>query len=205
MIESTAMLMVPEENLPGTKTQRKLESFKLLPVGWHYGEGNPIPITNVKLANDILYLLYQFGYTSTDAFPGIDNEVRITAYKDNKYLEFTVEDDQTITYLLEISDVEQDYKEGLTIDKLSGIILSIGDEGWNSSDLYTQNIMTTGKADFSPLHLGDPVFQSYAKSASMIPKVQFAITSGSTMKNEYQENPQYSGYLTSDYCLEAIA
>jgi hypothetical protein len=62
-------------------TITKIDSFASLPAGWDYGEGVPASVNTVSLARDIFYELMQLGFTRTDAFPGADGGIQLTAYE----------------------------------------------------------------------------------------------------------------------------
>lgn len=68
------------EALP-SQTLAKIDSFASLPVGWDYGEGVPASVNTVSLARDIFYELTQLGFTRTEAFPGTDGGIQVTAYE----------------------------------------------------------------------------------------------------------------------------
>ena len=72
-------------------TEKKIQSFKELESGWHYGEG--VSIKQSVLDNAILLnqeAINQAFY-ETDAFPGLNGEVMVTIYSGEHYLEFTLE------------------------------------------------------------------------------------------------------------------
>jgi hypothetical protein len=62
-------------------TLAKIGSFASLPVGWDYGQGVPASVTTVSLARDLYYELTQLGFTRTEAFPGTDGAIQLTAYE----------------------------------------------------------------------------------------------------------------------------
>ncbi len=68
-------------------TEKKLNEFLSLPVGWHYGQGGPISHRLVDLAKQIVYRAFLLGFSSTDAFPGVDGGILITVYERDHTLE----------------------------------------------------------------------------------------------------------------------
>jgi hypothetical protein len=62
-------------------TLAKIGSFASLPVGWDYGNGVPASVSTVSLARDLYYELTQLGFTRTEAFPGTDGAIQLTAYE----------------------------------------------------------------------------------------------------------------------------
>jgi hypothetical protein len=64
-------------------TLAKIDSFASLPVGWDYGQGVPASVNTVSLARALYYELTQLGFTRTEAFPGTDGGIQLTAYERN--------------------------------------------------------------------------------------------------------------------------
>jgi hypothetical protein len=62
-------------------TLTKINSFASLPVGWDYGQGAPASVNTVSRARDLYYELTQLGFTRTEAFPGTDGGIQLTAYE----------------------------------------------------------------------------------------------------------------------------
>src|SRR5688572_19040410 len=95
-------------------TEKKIQSFKKLENGWHYGEGGPLEqavIDNAILLNKEAIRL---GFYETDAFPGVNGEIMFTIYFGNQYLEFIIEPVGNVTFSYEEEDEEVDYQEGLS-------------------------------------------------------------------------------------------
>lgn len=67
-------------------TKILLHSFTQLPPGWSFGEGVPIATTSVVEAQRLVDALPG---VETGAFPGLDGEVRVTAYQGTLYAECT--------------------------------------------------------------------------------------------------------------------
>jgi hypothetical protein len=68
------------EALP-SQTLTKINSFASLPDGWDYGDGVPASVNTVSRARDMYYELTQLGFTRTEAFPGTDGGIQVTAYE----------------------------------------------------------------------------------------------------------------------------
>lgn len=94
------------------ETEAKLQRFKELKQGWHYGEGKPVNPACLQKAITLNQIL---GPTvKTNAFPGIWGEVVLAIYVQNHYLEFTFESDGTTTFCHEEDDKEVCYRESLS-------------------------------------------------------------------------------------------
>jgi hypothetical protein len=182
----------------------KLAEFEVLKQGWCYGEGVLIEKPIIKLAEKLFYNLFEQGVAKTDAFPGLDGEVRITGYEGLHYLEFTIENDGSITYLYELDDQEQDYLEGLSlsdaITKARETISSIK-SCQLLLDPYIKNIGTPKSGAFKVLLSDLPVmegFQSFATNALFKP----AHASASTQQHITKASPTIPrsiGYSINPY------
>src|ERR1700733_11173864 len=85
---------VTGKTLPVTsETAEKIESFRFLPTGWHFGEGGPADEIAIASAEEMLGVFIQNGVVDTGAFPGVAGEVMVTAYIDSHYVEAIAETD----------------------------------------------------------------------------------------------------------------
>lgn len=83
------------------QTAEKIRSFRELPTGWHYGNGNAPSDETIQKALTLNSELALSGFSKTNAFPGIEGEIQVTAYHGPLYLEFTIEPDKGITFIYE--------------------------------------------------------------------------------------------------------
>ena len=85
------------------------------------------------------------GFTRTDAFPGPEGEVRYCVYRDDRYYEFTLELDGSVTTVVETDGVENEtvssFEEAKKVLKEAII--------WNISDLFIGDIGTSKRRIFS--------------------------------------------------------
>lgn len=116
----------PEYYDYGYLTRKKIESFSTFRNGWNYNEGIKFDLDTINLAlklnNEIIN---NKEIDKTDAFPGLDGDIRIVIYSDMYYLEFTIRKTSNIhiiDYLLEKNDRKIDFKEGITFDMAINII-----------------------------------------------------------------------------------
>lgn len=91
-------------------TLDKIRTFANLPLGWHYGRGNPPPATVIKDALRQLLNLLMLGYVETDAFPGVDGEIMVTAYRGGHCIQTTVETDGSFA-VAHLFNGEEDFYE----------------------------------------------------------------------------------------------
>lgn len=96
------------------KVLQKLESFKGLKVGWHFGDGVPVSQKFVDHASNFLQNASLEGIERFNAFPCVEGEVHITIH----YLDFTLaltwETDETITVVEDKAGEIVSDREGLT-------------------------------------------------------------------------------------------
>jgi hypothetical protein len=60
--------------------RRRLREFGSLPIGWHFGEGTPIAITEIHSAERFIRLAEQLALRC-DVFPGVDGECMVALYQ----------------------------------------------------------------------------------------------------------------------------
>jgi hypothetical protein len=98
-----------------TDTVNKIIKFKFLKSGWHYGEGVEFKDINIAFTLICLTAINEYGFIQTDTFPGLCGEIRVTGYRDNEYVECTVEDYNNITLIYEQENQEIFHKEKLNL------------------------------------------------------------------------------------------
>lgn len=179
-----------------SKTERKLGRFKRLPKGWNYGCGLSIRKDVHDCAVDLLSLINQLGLSKTDAFPGSDGDVCITAYRFSHYVEVTIEVNMTISISHEIDDKEVLFKEGLTPRQARTELLGVTEAIWGLSDLSTQPTMIGSKTNLTTWHLKNPLTVAgpllSVAGVSTLPEEVFATTFARFIPT-YQENLRFSG------------
>jgi hypothetical protein len=96
------------------EVEQKIQGFKGLKRGWHYGEGVSFEQSILDNAIALNRETISLGFLETDVFPGLNGEVVFTIYLDDHYLEFTLEPNGSITFCHEKGDKEISYQEGLS-------------------------------------------------------------------------------------------
>jgi len=134
-------------------TEKKINSFKFLPVGWHYGNGIPPSDKVLGWASRLNLYAELAGFEATDVFPGIDGEIMLTVYHGDIYLEFSIEVDGSINYIREQGDKEVDSKENISLHQATSYIEKIGILKWRLSESSIQNTMIQGRKDSRVLRL----------------------------------------------------
>jgi hypothetical protein len=120
-----SILVATQESL--TQTTAKILSFGELPVGWHFGGGVPPAKETIAAALHLNREAEASGFDKTNAFPGIEGEIQVTAHLGALCLEFTIERDGGITFVKEKGGQEIAYESGLTLDEAIGRFHTVDD------------------------------------------------------------------------------
>ncbi len=139
--------------------ESKILGFMDFQNGWHYGEGFPPKFKTVARAlkiNDIAQL-YDI---DIDASLGVNGEIEVDCYNRNDTLEFTIEENEKITYVFERKGQEEEYKENLSIEDATNIFFEYIKKTCNLSELYTGTTTTGEKSDLKAWRLKIPPMEA---------------------------------------------
>ena len=160
----------------------KIKDFLNLKHGWCYGEGKLFTEKNANIAEQIITSLLSSGFDNLDAFPGLSGEIRVTAYFKTQYLEFTVENENSITFLHENNNEELEYQENINLTDCFRKIKELG-KLCNSYVLSTHDISIKTSKDFKVLHSNlrqAEEFPYFVTSVQSKPVEKFVNTSKNT-------------------------
>lgn len=87
-------------------TAVKIESFRVLPEGWHYGEGASIDEATINRALDIYWCMVLNNFTETDAFPGACGEVQLAAYNGARFVSVIIEPTGEFSLIHEVNGAD---------------------------------------------------------------------------------------------------
>jgi hypothetical protein len=163
-----------------SRVVRKLANFRMLPEGWHYGEGNRISDKVINRTYKWYVQLLSLGFTNMDVFPGSDGEMLLTiyakqfrpGYRIDHYIELLIEGDNVISLLHERDREEYRRVDAVTDNAISVHVNKIRDEIWNTSGSSMSNITTQLGASSKVALSNDPQknaaagFLSFSASAS---------------------------------------
>lgn len=121
------------------ETAAKIESFRHLPLGWHYAEGTPATPAAATQAIELLGYAAARGFLTTDAFPGIEGQVMLTVYEGPHYLEFLIGSDGDVEFVREEEGQEAGDIETLTLEESKAEIDRLREKVWPSSVRSTSN------------------------------------------------------------------
>ncbi len=144
------MNFVPRVPLP---TPLKLQSFRNLPVGWHYGQGVPLSEEVVDKAEQIYEQLMFLGFTRTNAFAGVDGDAQIAAYHREHHLSITIEPNMSFSLEHEVSGKEVLNHENLKLAELKSKLRGIAKAIWSTSGSSTQQTSTRSPDIFGTSNL----------------------------------------------------
>jgi hypothetical protein len=186
---------------PISATEQKINSFKDLPIGWHYGSGIPPSDKILALANQLNRYAGLMNFEATDAFPGIDGEVMLTVYDGDIYLEFSIELNGLINYVREQSDEEVDSREQISLHEAINYIEKIGILKCRSSVSFTPNITIRERKDSRVPRLSrvKPIESQFSMRNVQFKQVEAYARTYESSTLQLQENHRYSGksHLTS--------
>ena len=131
-------------------TAQKIREFGELSSGWHYGEGGPIDEKVIRSAVEINDEALNESLWLTDAFPGVNGEIVVTVYWEKECLEFTIETDGTVSFVLERDRVDVSSEDGLSLDRAKDRIREFAGRVWTLSNSSTQNTSIDERRDLDP-------------------------------------------------------
>ncbi len=166
LMNDTHFRFVLQEEPSYHKTHKKILGFKSLKKGWHFGEGIPPEESRLTQSIELNREAVNLGFLRTNAFPGVDGEIRVTVYHQKHYLEFTIETDDTVTYIHEVDNQEIEYETGLSFEEAKGKIKAFREKEWNLSETSIGSILTLTCTDSSHSHLGPQATTEFLSSSN---------------------------------------
>ena len=130
----------PVEHTPELE---KLNSFRNLPAGWHYGSGGPISSSVIADAASVYHQFRLVGFTRNNFFAGENGEILATAYRRDHYVGVTIEPSGSDTMTYEVGNKEVMYLEDLDLKAIKKAILDVAGRIWNISASSTLTSTTT--------------------------------------------------------------
>jgi hypothetical protein len=177
------------------QTAEKISSFRELPTGWHYGNGNAPSDETIQKALTLNSELALSGFSKTNAFPGIEGEIQVTAYHGPLYLEFTIEPDRGITFIYEHNGEEIEQKEKLDLRTAVQIIRTFRGRTWVLSESFIKGTTTPIREISKVLPSSHPAMGAKSQSLmmSVYPKeeLQFVNISGSSTRTSQAYQPSF--------------
>lgn len=192
---------------PIDATLTKINDFALLEEGWHFGDGEKFDRKTILRARDALQIFKSNFFFETDAFPGFKNDLRITAYRENIYIEFTINDLNDFDFTVEINKqpfIELEFK---SLDELEVNLLKLQLFLWNcSSESYRQFITILNEKVLTawPSEIAPKVLEGGYQSLNTNVRGKIIAKYASTCKqntNPLGSDLMFFGNSTSSYFL----
>lgn len=192
-----------------SSTAAKIENFENMEDGWYFGMGHPPSRKVVEAALSYLRTVLSYGFSETDAFPGADGEIMVTAYFGDHCIEITVDSDMTLTVAYQAGKKTEFHEPGLSgieaCSELARLVDIIRQRECASLESYISNTTTIQGAVYlpiSPLGLSAMEYPSFPNPAGWPPAVPYAPTSRN-ITVRLPEHLQLSGYLNNPYWMKS--
>jgi len=154
-------------SVPVFRTDEKIRSFGRMPVGWHYGKGVPARGDIIRVAREYLWHFLMMGYQETDAFPGVDGEIMVTAYRGDYCTEITIEADGTYSVGYQFKGKDRFFESDLSRENANLLVMSIVTqieqeerEAWGTSSWSILNTMTLANGSFAISYSNPPAMEA---------------------------------------------
>lgn len=147
--------------LSKTEIELKFDKISKLEDGWRYGEGKAPASENIERARRFSKLLEEHGLTDKDIFPGVQGDLTLELYINDRTLEITFENDGTVSYGLTEND-EYILEKSESGERPAVItLMKILDQKCKLLDSYTLANTASTKEDLhqSPSKISEKVFQ----------------------------------------------
>lgn len=126
-----------------TITERKIKQFANYHDGWSFGRGLKFTNKVIEKSIEVFKMFHSYGFIETNAFPGENGEIMITAYKNNYCCEVVAYQDGSYDFIIEKDDEEVKCVDKANADLIKQNIKEFRDQFvWNSSESSTQSIST---------------------------------------------------------------
>jgi len=182
-----------------SNTESLVRGFSNLKTGWHFGDGVPAKVENVRLAISLLRYGIQLGLTRHNAFPGISGEIQLSFYlPDESTIEVVVESDRTISVLHEAKNrAELSEVAGVSYGEAISELRRIAGETWNTRDYSVLYTMIPPERTTKAWPLETPqtevVPRSLEWNAQNADQEAFVPIFGQSTRQRLAGIPQYSG------------
>ena len=174
---------------------REIHSFKELPEGWHYGEGNPATQHAISMVVRVYVAFVLKGITRIEVFPGIDGGILLSGYHEEETIEVLCGARGEINLLHEVRNEVVHDEDYASADELDEYVRELPWDLRKSSDLFTRDTLV-GRSEGlqvwdSANRQTEGAFQRWMQVVPGRRAVLNADISGSITGLNYPENRQY--------------
>ena len=127
--------------------REKILDFSRYSKGWDYGEGKPFSPETICRALLINRVIIAKCTPETDAFPGPDGDIMVTAYCDQWYWEFLINASGRVTYVAEKDDRVIDERADLSYDEALHLARRLTKQTWKLYASSTPSDTTAENSD----------------------------------------------------------
>ncbi len=179
----------------------RIQEFANLPYGWHFGGGIAPPVDRIVSAVHFIQRAGLQGVKRANAFPGVDGQIEVTFYDDDRMLEITIEDDDSLTVAENKGNAQLNFNERLSLSQVYERL-----NAWASSDLFIESTTIRNVRVSLPKHSTfDPAsqFQWLITTAQSPRAGQFVVISSSVTAGRLEIQP-YIGPFPITYSQPTI-
>lgn len=141
-----------ENKLDGnlSETQLKMDAFKDLKPGWHYGQGHSPSEALIQKAKAIAKMLQMEFFCLVDTFLGIEGEIQVTAYPGQYFIEVNLLNDGNLELYVELIDQEEiiDLENLSMVELMRHLKIFKHAKLWKSFAFYPKSTLTKNYPDF---------------------------------------------------------
>jgi len=134
---------------------RTIDSFGILPKGWDYGRGGPIPEKTLQTARSWAVSLRLLGFVDLEPYPG-EQEVLLAISDGDHYFEVIIEADDTITVTYSFKRKQVFYRPHRTEKEAWQSVFDIMVRKWSASGYFIPVDTTRGRAGLRALRFATP-------------------------------------------------
>jgi hypothetical protein len=130
--------------------QRKIEKYRALQIGWHYGEGVPLQESIIQDIQNLTHYAALFGLDA-DAFPLITGGCSVAFYSNDDRMEITINPTAQPVVSWEhgkgFNFTEEQPSVLQTLEDAKSCLLKFSGRSWFSSGFFTPSSSILAKSD----------------------------------------------------------
>ena len=195
-------LSVSEADSSYVKAKSKIDEFRSLKAGWHFGKGEGASEAVAQAAVEILDRAYALGFRNFDSFPGVDGGIQVWMLVDEDEVSVRVNPEMTYRFTVDHDDEEVVSLDNEPLYRVLGHLLNFATDNQLCSSAYSTGVTTTQlSAASTARHLRHPVMVDYLSSTPDVLLThlgQYVTISGHSIQRVLAENP-YSGNLMRQF------
>lgn len=149
-IPKGATFSVVETTSPEIPTVEHLNSFMLLPKGWHFGTGQPPSASAVAAAIAVLVAMRKAGADEFEVFPDPDGGVLVSGHSGDETMQVLCYAEGNFDFTFEFKDGEEQADSDLT---LAQALQRIRKRAWKTGKSYASSTRGTTASEKAVLNV----------------------------------------------------